>query len=68
MSNGELLMLMGAIVWLVGEGIGLFTKDTTSHWVKLWTKSRWWHRAIIVILGVALIAHFNGVFFSALIS
>lgn len=63
MSVGELLMALGAGVWILGEALGITRKQTTSHFVKLWTKTAWWHRAVIVLLGEALVAHFNGVFF-----
>lgn len=62
MSVGEVLMASGAAVWLVGEVIGLTRKDTTSHFVKLWAKSAWWHRVLIVVVGEVLVAHFNGAF------
>lgn len=61
MSLGEILMAGGAVVWLVGELIGLKHKQTTSHFVELWTKTKWWHRAIVVVAGELLIAHFNSV-------
>lgn len=63
MTVGEFLMAAGAVVWLTGEVIGLFHKDTTSHFVKLWAKTKWWHRVLIVVAGEALIAHFNGILF-----
>ena len=63
MSIGEILMAAGAVVWLGGESIGLTRKQTTSHFVKLWAKSRLWHRVVIVVLGEALLAHFNGLLF-----
>ena len=63
MSIGEILMAGGAVVWLAGEILGGFHKQTTSHFVKLYAKSKWWHRAIIVLIGEGLIAHFNGILF-----
>lgn len=57
-------MAAGAGIWLVGEAIGLFdTTDTTSHFLKLWAKTRWYHRAAIVLAATLLTLHFNGLFF-----
>lgn len=63
MNAGEILMAAGAGVWLAGEGYGLFHKTTTSHFVKLWAKTRWYHRAGIVLAATLLTLHFNGLFF-----
>lgn len=63
MNVGEILMAGGAGVWLIGEVYGGFHKTTTSHFVKLWANTRWYHRAAIVVAALLLTLHFNGLFF-----
>lgn len=58
---GMILMALGALVWLAGELLGFtVTGDTTSHFVKLFARSKWWHRALIMVIGELLIAHLSG--------